>query len=44
MIRAVLNKSSKLHPKKTEAVRPFTSHLTNHPSKTNKVNSALLNK
>ena len=35
MLGAVLNKSWKKHPH-TIVVRPLASHLTNHPSKTNK--------
>ena len=34
LLRAVLNKSWKQQPPKTALVRPFTSHLRDHPIKT----------
>ena len=44
MLRISLNKSWKQHPHETTAVRLLASHLTNHPSKTNKTCRKLLEK
>ena len=42
ILHAVLNKSWEQHPNKSEVVWPLTSHLINHPFKTNKIYRTLL--